>query len=627
MFSIQGTQIDLDAAYPKVVPKSWFALVSNGVSADRSGLQGDVLLCRASTVAFPSRTDFGLSGKVTRINPDNAIAANFDPFRYRVRENLLLAQSEALAAAPRRLNFPLYGTTVALARLAEGIVPGRAISVTGKRARVRLRAGQSPVTLELVDGTTSTIEEGDSLRLVGTPELKLGPNFYALPPVLFALLMDVFGFLLQFRLRLLDRDGGEGTIIVLGAAIERVPAEEKDAEVSEIAFVGSLPTGVAHDRDRTTLTLAAPLANYYDRASARVNANVARATHGETVNEILGSGDAREPNASFTLRGFPLTYVSAATPSGRRAELAVRANDLLWQEVPSLYARGPAERVYEVKIDDDAHASVLFGDGVEGARLPSGDHNVRATYRKGLGLAGNVGAGKIANLLSRPLGVTGAANPSPAAGGEDPETTDQARTNAPLTVLTLDRAVSIRDYRDFARAFAGIAKAHALWIPSGPARGVFLTVAGERGAAVPETSDTFVNLLGALHLYGDPLMPLVLKSYRDARFRVRAAIKVADDADDEIVLPAVEARLREAFGFDARNFGQGVSVDEVSAVAHAVAGVAAVHVAELHRTDTPSPVFVPRIFAALPIASLTVLPLAAELLTLDPAPLTLDILE
>jgi hypothetical protein len=624
MFSIQGSLVDLDAAYPKVVPGSWFALVSNDAPVDRSGLQGTVQLYRASMVAYPSRRDFGVSGKVTRIVPDTT--TNLDVFRPRIRQNLVLAQSEALPVAPRRLDFPLYGATVALGRIAEGVAPGRPIAVTGKRARIRLRNGQTAVTLALVAGGTATIAEGDSLRLVATPELKVGPNFFALPPLFFALVMDFFGAF-QLRLRLLDRDGAEGIAIVAGAAIERVPAEEKDEEVSEIAFVGSLPTAVAHDRDRTTLTLAAALAHCYDRASARVNANVARATHGETVNEILGSGDARAPNTRFALRGIPLTYVSAATPTGRRAELTVRANDLLWEEVASLYARGPADRVYEIRIDDDAQASVLFGDGIEGARLPSGDHNVRATYRKGLGLAGNVAAGRITNLLSRPLGVTGASNPSPATGGEDPETTDRARTNAPLTVLTLERAVSIRDYRDFARAFAGIAKAHALWIPSGPARGVFLTVAGERGAAVPESSDTFVNLQAALRLYGDALMPLVLKSYRDARFRVRASVRVADDADAALVLAEVETRFRAAFAFDARSFGQGVSVDEVSAAAHGVAGVVAVHVTELHRSDTPSPAFVPRIFAALPVASLTALPLAAELLTLDAAPLTLDLLQ
>ena len=65
----------------------------------------------------------------------------------------------------------------------------------------------------------------------------------------------------------------------------------------------------------------------------------------------------------------------------------------------------------------------------------------------------------------------------------------------------------------------------------------------------------------------------------------------------------------------------------MSAAAHGVAGVVAVHVAELHRSLAPSPAFVPRLFAELPVASLTALPLAAELLTLDAGPLTLDALE
>jgi predicted phage baseplate assembly protein len=316
--------------------------------------------------------------------------------------------------------------------------------------------------------------------------------------------------------------------------------------------------------------------------------------------------------------------VSAATPSGRRSTLELRANDMLWTETPSLYARGPAERAYRIINDDEGRSSVLFGDGVEGARLPSGDHNVRAIYRKGLGLGGNVAAGKLTTLLSRPLGVSGASNPGAASGGDDAEREDKARENAPLTVLTLDRAVSVRDYRDYARAFAGIAKAHALWIPSGPARGVFITVAGENGAAIEDTGDTYRFLLDSLHRYGDPLMPVRIESFNDKRFRVHLTVKVAADADDSLVLPAVETALRAAFGFAARDFGQGVSVDEVAAVAQAVTGVEAVQVVELHRVDSPSPVFVPRLFAALPVASLTAAPAAAELLLLDAAPIQLE---
>jgi predicted phage baseplate assembly protein len=299
---------------------------------------------------------------------------------------------------------------------------------------------------------------------------------------------------------------------------------------------------------------------------------------------------------------------------------------MLWAETPSLYARGSGERVYEIRHADDGSSSVRFGDGIEGSRLPSGDHNIRAIYRKGLGLGGNVASGKLTTLLSRPLGVSGASNPEAASGGEDAEREARARENAPLTVLTLERAVSIRDYQNFARAFAGIAKAHALWIPSGPGRGVFITVAGENGAAIRETSDTYRFLQDALHRYGDPLMPVRILTFRDARFSLRVAVKITADADSTLVLPAVAGALKLAFGFDARGFGQGVSVDKVAAVVHGIAGVEAMQVTELHRADSPIPTFVPRIFATLPETSLLTLPPAAELLLLDETALTLELM-
>jgi hypothetical protein len=623
IFSIQGSQIDLDTAYPKIVAGSWIALVSNEASAHPSGLQGYVELYNAMTVSYPSRTDFGLSGKVTRIVPDTD--ENLDEFRNRIRQNLVLAQSEALAVAEVPIAYPLYGQTLPLARIVEGLKPEQVIALSGKRARIRIRRGQPDIAFELATGETATLHEGDSLALAAHPERKHGLAWLVLTPVAFGALVAKPGTA-TLRLTLIDRDGAQGTCIVPAAAIEHAAAEDADESVSEIAFVSALADAVMHDRDRTTLALSAPLAFCYDRTTLRVNANVAAATHGETVNEILGSGDARVPNARYPLKQGPLTYVSAATPSGRASTLELRANDIEWQEVPSLYARTPTERVYETKIDDAGRTTVQFGDGVEGARPPSGDHNIRAKYRKYLGLGGNVAAGRITNLLSRPLGVTAASNPVAAIGGEDAETTDKARGNAPLTVLTLERAVSIRDYRDFARAFAGIAKAHALWVPAGPGRGVFVTAAGENGAAVVESSHTYRNLLDALRAYGDALVPLRLVNYRDARFRTRIALKVAADHDASIVLPAVEARLREAFGFDARDFGRGASVDEVSAIAQAVAGVEAVHIAELHRLDEPLPLLAPRLFTKLPLASLDAVPEAAEILTLDPGPLTLELL-
>ena len=240
-------------------------------------------------------------------------------------------------------------------------------------------------------------------------------------------------------------------------------------------------------------------------------------------------------------------------------------------------------------------------------------------------MAGNVDAGKLGNLLSRPHGVSGVVNPQAASGGQDAESIDAARANAPLTVLTLDRAVSVQDYEDFSRSFAGISKAHAAWIQAGPGRGLFISISAESGEEVPSTSDTYLNLLASLRQYGDPLLPLRLAGYRPAAFKLRAAIKVMAEAESGKVLEDADAALRAAFGFEARRFGQTVSADEVMAVLHKVIGVEAVNVLYLYRPDQgATPRLEPRLFGALPQASLTALPEAAELLLLGTGPIELE---
>jgi predicted phage baseplate assembly protein len=335
----------------------------------------------------------------------------------------------------------------------------------------------------------------------------------------------------------------------------------------------------------TRLTLVKNLANSFRRDSVTINANVTPATHGETVSEVLGSGDGSAPYQRFTLRQAPLTHVSAETPSGTETTLEVRVNDVLWHETSTLLDRGPRDRVYTARAGDDGKLTVLFGDGRSGARLPSGTENVRATYRKGIGKAGNVKAGQLSLLLTRPLGVRAALNPLPAAGGDDPETLDRARRNAPLTVLTLDRIVSLRDYEDFARAFGGIAKALATWTWDGQRQGVFVTVAGVDGAALDENGETFRNLVAAMQNAGDPYVPLRVKSYAEARFRLAAVVTRHPDSLSDKVEADVRAALRRYFAFDARAFGQPVTLSEVMAAIQAVPGVVAVDVDALHRLD------------------------------------------
>jgi len=187
-------------------------------------------------------------------------------------------------------------------------------------------------------------------------------------------------------------------------------------------------------------------------------------------------------------------------------------------------------------------------------------------------------------------------------------------------VLTLDRTVSLQDYEDFSRAFAGIAKALTTWTWDGQTKGVFITVAGPDGAEIKPDSDTYTNLLAALQQAGDPFVSLRVKSYRPAHFRFAGRVKVNLDYQTDVVLAAVERALREQFSFDVRAFGQPVMLSEVIAVVQAVPGVVAVDVNKLFRSDA-SVTLETRLLAALPETLADGSFVAAELLTLDPAPL------
>lgn len=369
----------------------------------------------------------------------------------------------------------------------------------------------------------------------------------------------------------------------------------------------------------TVLRFDRSLANTYLLESVIIYANVAPATHGESRGEVLGGGNAGAAYQRFSLQEAPLTYVRSTAPSGTGSTLQVRVNDVLWREVRALYGRGSNERVFTTRRDDRGKTTIQFGDGHTGARPPTGQENVRATYRKGIGVEGMARADQLSLLLTRPLGVRSVTNPGAATGAADPEPRDEVRRNAPLTVLTLDRVVSLQDFEDFARSYAGISKALATWVWDGEARGVFVTVAAPDGSE-PD-SDLLADLLAALREAGDPYPPLFVEPHRPALFNVKASVKVNADFLPEKVLAAVEESLRSRLSFEARSFGEAVALSEVIAVIQEVPGVVAVDVNAFHREDEPDELN-PRLDAKGPQVGVA----GAELLMLDPAPISLGVM-
>lgn len=366
--------------------------------------------------------------------------------------------------------------------------------------------------------------------------------------------------------------------LLLGLKIGQVlilTGERADAEgliASEVHFIKD----ITHSGGYTELTLEYGLKHSYKRETVTINANVARATHGETTSQILGNGSGVQTNQRFTLNKSPLTHISAPTPSGTASTLEVRVNDLLWSEVSSLYPLGPDDQNYVVRLGVDGKSTVIFGDGKRGARLPTGSNNVVAKYRSGIGLDGEVKEGTLTMLASRPLGVKGVTNPLPATGADDPEKMDNARQNAPLTVRTLGRIVTPGDYEDSARAFAGIGKAQAIQLWVGEVHLVHLTIAGANGEPISADSELYTNLVAGINQARDSAQTFRVDSFLKLPFNLHANVAVDKRYIAKDVFAKIQSALEEAFSFPRRSFGQPVTAAEVIAIIQKNPGVIAV---------------------------------------------------
>ena len=565
-FEIQTTKerlIDLDSVYPTILEGSWIVLMKPKY----------VELYKALKVVADSRADFTLTSKVTRIELDTREHLSW----FGLRDTVVFAQSEELDLADNPLDTPVFGNRIVIDQTVKNPDQERILIVSGvllrrvkvaKRSRV-IKVGKDEVVQAEVDLFIVSADGSENVKLEPGDELEIVE-----PPSSFG---DG-----RIRWHLKDEKGFTGFVTAdqddfIPADVQTAddPTSQEDETVSEVMVIGRTES----DTDSTTLIFTSELQNIYKRDTVTINANVARATHGETVYEVLGSGSAAEAHQRFALKKPPLTYVSAHTPSGTLSTLTVRVNGLQWQEAASLYGIDTRSQSYIVRIDDDAATNLVFGDGKNGARLPTGVENVTAAYRSGIGLGGEVGAGSLTLLMTRPLGVRGVTNPLPASGAESPENLSDARQNAPVTVLTLDRIVSLRDFENLARSFAGIGKAQASALKVGQSHVVHITVAAANGSEVD--SESKGDLCDAIDLVRDPIERVYIDSFRLRTFTIEADILIDERHIADDVLAEVRAALKDSFSFENRDFGQPVTAAEVLSIMQVVDGVVAVDLNKL----------------------------------------------
>lgn len=193
--------------------------------------------------------------------------------------------------------------------------------------------------------------------------------------------------------------------------------------------------------------------------------NVAAMTQGKTqASVILGNGDARQTYQSFQLPKSPLTWIEdeALTPP-RAPQVTILVNQVAWTQMDSLFGSGPNDQVYILREDAFGNTWVSFGDGVNGATLPSGVGNVTATYRVGNAANGWRQSGAKPQANGRVPNLTNLRLYDEVTGGTADEEASHMQQAAPGRVLELGRIVSLSDFEAEALTINGVEKALAAW--------------------------------------------------------------------------------------------------------------------------------------------------------------------
>ncbi len=319
-------------------------------------------------------------------------------------------------------------------------------------------------------------------------------------------------------------------------------------------------------------------------------------TRGKTVpSEVLGSGNPTVAGQDFTLSKSPLTYFAdpaSHSGDGFSSTVAVSVNGVQWAEQPSFYGHPPDAQIFVLREDDQVQTHVMFGDGVNGALLPTGTNNVVATYRYGAGLAAPASETLTVVLTPQP-GLKGVRNPLPPTGGSDADSPAKLTTLAPQSVLTFNRAVSLDDYAAIAATASGVTQVTAGFAFDAQAQRPMVTlwVAGDDGSVAAVQA----AIAGA----AVPNQPLSVQP----AIKVTAVLSLTYVADTRFADSAIRAGLTSALldpsvgllGVDNVGIGEAFYDSQIAGACLAVPGVLAIHDVSL-TTESGELFYLPIVF-------------------------------
>lgn len=149
----------------------------------------------------------------------------------------------------------------------------------------------------------------------------------------------------------------------------------------------------------------------------------------------------------------------------RNDSLQIIIDGITWEFRNSFAFSGPLDKHFTVQVNEAKQCYVVFGDGVNGL-IPTAGATIFGTYYTCLGISGNLDSSTINSFdeLTAPVPPLEVDhflvnNELPSVGGLGVEDLERIRKNAPLSIRTMNRAVTLNDYRDLALLVPGVSKA------------------------------------------------------------------------------------------------------------------------------------------------------------------------
>jgi hypothetical protein len=334
---------------------------------------------------------------------------------------------------------------------------------------------------------------------------------------------------------------------------------------------------------------------------------IATAVQGVTVtSELIGVSNG-QVNQTFQLADAPVISGS----------ISLLVGSINYSEVQYLIDFNGYDPVFSTYTNASGTTFIVFGDNISG-RVPPNNAEIYATYRVGGGAEGNVATNTIRFVLTNAASglsvlnkfVSGSDDGS-ASGGADPESTDSIRINAPLSVRSLNRAVSLSDYSSLVVQVSGVAKAIAIADVYSSVT-VFFAPYGDKGIQIDGvTPSTVFNTLKATvqEYLVDKIPANTTVTFQPPSYvpvLIDAAVTCLPQYKQSLVEADVNSIISELLAFDNVAFADRITLQDVLAAISSVQGVAYAQITRLVREDQNITKTVTNKVLASNVATLTV---------------------